>query len=269
MSTVQDPNDILSAITTLAQTVGNTPVAAATIPTLNFTAPGAGAIDDKFMEFLNRAKNDPDIIAYYKQILDYAQGDTNLAKQQIENDYKVGVRQTTDTLGSTLEQLGLTFGKEEQSLENTLNQRGIAMTDMGGGKTAYAAGGQPASELSQLNESQKLRQEAEQRSASQKIEGLGISREKGLTGAGQSLRNTALDLQERQKQDVYNRANVNYGAWQGKQVTDAQKALQNQQDRGGKQSVDKSATNPATGKAYAVNPTSGVWDDNYFAQTYG
>jgi len=26
--------------------------------------------------------------------------------------------------------------------------------------------------------------------------------------------------------------------------------------------------NPATGKAYAVNPSSGVWDDNYFAKTY-
>jgi hypothetical protein len=27
--------------------------------------------------------------------------------------------------------------------------------------------------------------------------------------------------------------------------------------------------NPATGKAYAINPSSGVWDDNYFANTYG
>ena len=27
--------------------------------------------------------------------------------------------------------------------------------------------------------------------------------------------------------------------------------------------------NPSTGKQYAVNPQSGVWDDNYFAKTYG
>lgn len=27
--------------------------------------------------------------------------------------------------------------------------------------------------------------------------------------------------------------------------------------------------NPKTGKAYAINPASGNWDDNYFAQTYG
>ncbi len=27
--------------------------------------------------------------------------------------------------------------------------------------------------------------------------------------------------------------------------------------------------NPSTGKAYAINPQSGVWDDNYFAQNFG
>lgn len=31
-------------------------------------------------------------------------------------------------------------------------------------------------------------------------------------------------------------------------------------------SVSKSDINPKTGKAYAVNPSSGVWDDNYWAQ---
>ena len=30
---------------------------------------------------------------------------------------------------------------------------------------------------------------------------------------------------------------------------------------------DKSSINPATGKAYAINPSSGVWDDNYWANT--
>src|SRR3990167_9463241 len=27
--------------------------------------------------------------------------------------------------------------------------------------------------------------------------------------------------------------------------------------------------NPQTGRPYAVNPSSGVWDDNYFAQNFG
>lgn len=31
--------------------------------------------------------------------------------------------------------------------------------------------------------------------------------------------------------------------------------------------VQKTDINPATGKAYAVNPASGVWDDNYWANT--
>lgn len=33
--------------------------------------------------------------------------------------------------------------------------------------------------------------------------------------------------------------------------------------------MDKSAINPDTGKAYAVNPATGNWDDNYFASNFG
>lgn len=33
--------------------------------------------------------------------------------------------------------------------------------------------------------------------------------------------------------------------------------------------IKASDTNPATGKAYAINPSSGVWDDNYFDRVYG
>lgn len=33
--------------------------------------------------------------------------------------------------------------------------------------------------------------------------------------------------------------------------------------------TDPSAINPDTGKANAINPSSGVWDDNYFASKYG
>lgn len=227
----QGSNDILSAITALASSVGNTPVAEATIPALNFTAPSAGTLDDKYREFLTRASQDPDIINYYKQLLDYAQGDVNLAKQQIENDYQTGVRQTTDTLKGTLKSLGLTFDTEQKSLQDTLNKRGIALTDIGGGKTAYAAGGQPGAELDTLNQSQKLRQEAEQRSASQNIEKMGISRTKSLTTAGQGLRDTALNLKQQQGQDIYGRANINYGAYQSAQAAAANKALQDQQSR--------------------------------------
>ena len=260
---MQDPNDILNAINILAQTVGNTPVADATIPTLNFTAPSGGDMDSKYREFLDRASKDPDIIKYYQSLLDFAKGDTDIAKQQLENDYKVGVRQTTENLGGSLAQLGLTFGGEERGLADTLNKRGIAMTDIGGGKTAYAAGGQPATELGQLNDSQKLRREAEQRSASQGIEKLGISREKGITTANQALRNTALDLQSKEKQDIYGRANVNYGAYQAKQAADAQKALFSQQN------PSSSSGTGMTDAQKHINPQSGVWDDNYFAQTYG
>lgn len=224
----QNQNDILSAINSLSTSVGNTPVPTQAVPALNFNAPSAGALDSKYQEFLTRASQDPDIVAYYKQLLDYAQGDVNLAKQQIENDYQTGVRQTTDTLKGSLKSLGLTFDTEQKSLQDTLNKRGIALTDMGGSKTAYAQGGQPATELGNLNQSQGLRQEAEQRTASQNIEKMGITRSKALTTAGQGLRDTALNLKQQQSQDIYGRANVNYGAYQSQQAANANKALMTQ-----------------------------------------
>ena len=35
------------------------------------------------------------------------------------------------------------------------------------------------------------------------------------------------------------------------------------------QEINASSINPKTGKAYAINPSSGVWDDNYFESNYG
>ncbi len=206
------------------------------IPALNFTVPTD--IPQKYQEFLARAAQDPDIIKYYSQLLDYAKGDLSLAQSQLEQGYQTGVRQTKDTLRGSLDQLGLMFGKEQQGLESNLNQRGIAMTDIGGGKVAYAAGGQPATELGQLNDSQRLRQEAEQRSASQNIQNAGLKLQSGLASAGQSARNQGLNYEYQQKQDIYNRAQIPYQNYLNNQFIDAQKALAKQQQGGSSGQAD-------------------------------
>ena len=248
------------------------PVALPSIPTLDIQFPNANDLDAKWKEFLERAQKDPDIISYYKKKLDQAVGDTNLARSFLEKDYQMGTRHTGEGLGGALEALGLTFNQEDRTLADNLNKRGIALTDMGGGQTQYAGGGVAKTELGMLTDSQRLRKEAEQRTARQGVEKLGLAREKGLTSTGRQLADTATDLQQGQKTDTLNRANLYSGLYQNQQTTEANKKLlsQNSGTSGSTgSSTDKSAINPDTGKQYAVNPSSGVWDDSYYSQTYG
>ena len=255
-----DAQSILQAINTLAgQYANNIPLPQ--VPSLNFTAPNMGDISSKWQEFLDRAQKDPDIVTYYNNLLEQAKGDTKLAISFLEKDYTMGVRQTTDNLSATLQGLGLTFGNEQDTLKNNLNQRGIALTDMGGGKTEYAAGGVPATELGQLNQSQTLRKEAEQRSASQGIEKMGLSRQKGITSAGQQLQQYGTDLNKNKQSDILNRAGTYYGAWQNQQSAD----LANKQNQQNLSSIMGSSTG---GERSHINPNTGLYDDNWYAGTW-
>lgn len=257
---LQNPNNIMDAVNTLVSQY-SAPVPTTTIPTLGYTAPSADVVGSQFLDFLNKAAQSPDIINYYKQILDYAKGDVNLAKQQIEQDYQTGVRQITDNLKGNLANLGLTFTQESNQNQDSLNKRGISLTQDGQGQPLkFAGGGQAETESATLNTSQQLRQEAEQRSASQGVEKAGLTRTKALTSADQSLRNQALDLQGQQQQAIYNRASIGQQSAIAKQYADAAKASQDQQNKmnnGGGGSNTRSHINPATG----------VWDDNYFSGT--
>lgn len=227
--TVQDPNDILNAIKTLSQQLAVNPPQVS-IPTLNLKLPSASDLQSKYVEFLNRAANDPDIVNYYNQLLQQAQGDTRIAQNFLEQDYQTGVRNTMADLQGTLQQLGLTFTQEQNQLQDTLNRRGIALTQ-DGNKLTYAGEGQAATELGQLNQSQALRQEAEQRSASQKVTGLGSTLQKGLTSTGQQLAQTTQNLNQQKQADIANRANTYYGMYQGQQGANTQQALTKQQNQ--------------------------------------
>lgn len=232
-TSVQSPNDILTALSTLGTSIFNQPTPTVNIPALNFTPPTGSDMSAKFQQFLTEAANDPNLTKYYDQLLAYAKGDTDIAIQQLKTDYTTGVRQTLDTLGNTLKQMGLTFTGESKNLLDTLNKRGIALTQEGrSGPLTYAGGGEAGTEVGQLNDSQKLRQEAEQRTAKQKIETSGLSLNKGITQANQALQNQAIGLGQQKQQDVYNRAGLNFGAYQQSQAIDAQKALYGQTSGG-------------------------------------
>lgn len=226
----QDPQTILNALGTLInQYAGNVPIP--TLPSLQYTAPTVSDLSSQYQQFLNRAANDPDIVNYYQNLLNQAQGDTNIALNFLAQDYQTGVRNVQQNLAGTLAQEQLQSTQEQQQLQDTLNQRGIALTDMGGGKLQYAGGGQPAKELGQLNQTQQLRQEAENRSAQQQVTSLGLTYQKGQTSAGQSLQQEAQGLNQQEQQDIANRANQYYGLYQSGQASTLSNAQMNQQNQ--------------------------------------
>ena len=222
----QSNSDLMSAIQKLISNTSN--VATPTIPSLGYTAPTGGDIDSKWTEFLNRAAQDPDIVNYYQKLLAQAQGDTNIAIGFIEKDYQTGTRQIQDTLKATLTSLGLTSQGESNTLADTLNKRGIALTVNPQGNVEYAGGGQPATEVANLGESQKLRKEAEIRSSSQGIESLKNTREKNITSQGQALEQTAQTLGKQEQQDILSRAQLYNTTWEDQQKAEAQDKVNKQ-----------------------------------------
>src|SRR3990167_664826 len=210
----------------ITQTATNVPVP--TLASLDLALPSGVDLDVKWREFLDRAAKDPDIISYYQSLLDQAKGDMNLARGFIEKDYQVGTRQVKDNLTASLEKLSLSSKAEQEDLASNLNQRGIAMTSENG-KVQYAGGGQAAQEVFRLGEGQRLRREAEQRSAEHNIQTAGLTREKGLTTTGQELSQQAQGIAKAKQQDILGRGQQYYNIYQDKIKSDAQQKVFDQQ----------------------------------------
>jgi hypothetical protein len=228
-----DIQSIISQLISGEPSDATTPPSVSVAP-LNFTAPSISDVSSQYQTFLNQAANNTDLINYYQQLLQQAQGDTQIAISQLENDYQTGVRNTTDNLSADLQQLGLTFTNENQSLKNTLNQRGIALTQSGPGQSSLTysnAGGESGYEQSQLLQSQQLRSEAEQRTAQQNITGLGNTLDKGLTSQGQQLTQFGQNLQNSYEGSVASMANTNMGLYTQAQQAAANTAAMNQKSQ--------------------------------------
>lgn len=263
-----DINSIISNLTSLGKNLQGT-LPQVSLPSLNLQLPSASDLDSKYQEFLNRAANDPDIVNYYNQLLQQAQGDTQIAQNFLEQDYQTGVRNTIANTTAALQNLGLTFTGENQTQQDTLNKRGIALTEQPNGGNGqplqYAQQGEAGTEKGQLSQSQSLRQEAENRSAQQSITGAGQTLQKGLTSTGQQLTQTAENYAKQKQADVANRAGTYYGIYQTQQAAAANKAAQDQQNsilgggggagKGAKPNAQPDAKSPGIG----VNTTQNGW----------
>lgn len=222
-------NSLQSVIS--GQNISGTQTGTSTVQPVADLLPTGADISSQYQQFLNDAANDPNLLAYYNGLITQAQGDTNVAIQNLYNDYQTGVRQTTTNLQNSLAQLGLTFTGEQNSLLDSLNQRGIALTQ-NGSQLQYAGGGESQTELGNLNQSEALRQQAQQQSAVQAIQNLGNSYQTGVTSANQELQQSVASTQEAEQQDIISRASNDLNASIA-QAAQQQNAANLQQQSGG------------------------------------
>lgn len=177
-------------------------------------------------EYQKQVQADPQFQAYYKKLLAQAQGDVNEAIRIMKYQYETGTARieqdaalqagrTTEDLTSSLQKLGITFGQEKDSALDTLNKRGIALTQAGGpgsastqvaptagvsydanGNPTYSdqGGGRAGTELAMLGEDQRLRREATQRTAQRTLQDIGIKKQQGLQDTSEKQQETSYSI---------------------------------------------------------------------------
>ncbi len=265
-------------------------------PTLNLN-PDWFQVPD-MNSYVKAAFNDPSLVQYYTQVLQDAQGDVNRAIDRLKQDYQQGLRYTSqdvdrlttqekEDLSSSLKTLGLQFSGETQNLLDTLNRRGMAVTQAqagpGAGPLATGTGGRGGYEMGQLGQSQALRQEAVQRTADRNLQNIGISAQRQVTSLGQTQTRGIEDwtraLQEFQTQQLKSREQEaqQIGSQQqsmamAQKQLDLQKAQLEQANAlyGGTGSSSSSSVNPNdAGSIKSAFPGYAGWNDpNAIIQDY-
>jgi hypothetical protein len=239
MSSGANVNSAVNTITggNQVSATGNTLAETGNVAPLNLPADWSSTTP--YSTFYAQALLNPDLVAYYTTILNQSNGDLDLAKKRLEQDYQIGTRNASQDLEATLSKLGLTFTNEANTLRDTLNKRGVALTQTTpgvAGITTYAGGGQPQTELTQLTEDQKLRKEAEQRTADRALETAGITKQRGIENLTTQQRDY-LQQQELNKRaearDIASQQQAQETATKSSQLTQAQIEQQNKQLSGG------------------------------------
>lgn len=188
---------------------------------------------------------------YYQKLITEAQGDMNVAIQRLQQDYQTGMRYTQEDLNtlmtnagqdlqSQLASFGLQKTQETNQLLDTLNKRGIALTqgNQPGQPMQVAKEGQAGTEQSMLSQDQSLRHEAIQRTydrntqqyqttASRNASQLGLTQTRGTENAQRQYQQTGEQYQQQEEQQALGLAQMNQQqALQQQALNVQQKALQ-------------------------------------------
>lgn len=167
---------------------------------------------------------------YYKQKLDESNGDVELAKQRIEEDYQRGLRQRTEDTNIAMTTDTQTAKEETTAAREGLNQRGLLFGNIPEGQPNQSAA--PTSqfaqtqELNPLADKQQQRRMAIQRALDRQNEVAGIEKSRTLTDTNTQATRYARDLENEKKEKAvlqmaplkYNQEYAKYQATVGQSV---------------------------------------------------
>lgn len=215
---------------------------------------------------------------YYEKMLELAKGDTALAKEMIQRDYDAGMRETSSQYELSAREQALAFPQEQEQFTTTMNRRGL----MGSATPGAPTGGLAGKEASRLAESQNIRREAIERAKEQREFRLETGRDIGTRrediASTREIQGLGREHQQQAGQGantLMGIANMQYGAKVGEFTAEENRraralaASSSGGGGGGGGNPDKSSINPSTGKAWAVDPSTGNWDDNYYERLMG
>lgn len=207
-----------------------------------------------FKDFYEKAYQE--LAPYYKQLLDEAKGDLNVALGNLERDYVTGKRTRIEDFTDSMNKLGITLPQEDIALQGALNKRGFALTETPGGGTEYAGGGLAKSALDTQNMDQRLRTEAVQRTRQRGLESEAIKKLTGGLTSQQSFRNTA----EAQQKEHETKATSLGSQYQS--AEQAEKASQIARAESGTSGGSSSNVNPDdVWSIKAAHPGYNSWND--------
>lgn len=219
---------------------------APSIPTLNIQGEGGyPSFSFNFNQEQQQSYND--LKPYYTQLLQFSNGNLDLAKRMLEYTYQTGMRTSKADYNQQKSQQEIDFPKEQEALTTDQNQRGILTSGFG------------KQDQSRLTQSQALRREAIDRALQERQTQLTSERGFGLEQKQQENQQQQFDLEKQRRDEASQMAEKKFGIAQTGYQAQLQQAMREEQRR-----TQSAATSAGSG---AFGPSSGKTFEQFMAES--
>jgi hypothetical protein len=171
--------------------------------------------------------------AFYAKLLEFTQGDLDLAKRVLNYTYDQGMRESQQSFEESTKQQKQLFPQEQETLLGALNKRNVYFSGFGG------------NERTQLKENQDLRALQVQRALENSTSRLTESRETGVQEQANKLTQSKFNLESQRRKEAEGMAQNKYSIGTDIYGTELDKATQAENRRVG--TIANQATAQLTG----------------------